>query len=973
MRPFRGIPGVTLLITALASGACSDDPITPPPPPAEVVLTSINVTAATTMITKGQTTSFIATGVYSDNTTKALTAVAWTSSDPAIAAVSATGVATALAAGDTEISATVDQITGRARLTVTPSPLSSIAVTPLEATIIDGQIRALIATGTFEDGTTMDVSAVVAWTSSNPAVATVANGVVTAVAPGNALITAGSGAELESNAVAITVVAEPPEDLLVDAPADTLPLGRTAQVIATAIFAGGTRSDVTGEVAWHSSAENIATVDATGLVTALGEGFVSIRATHSSGVGSSVSIRVTPPEVMAITVSPGSATAIINGEQEFEASALYTDGVTRELGNSVTWSSSSPAIATIDNSPGNQGVAVGVSIGSVTITARHPATGVTGTASLEVIPPQLVAVLINPPAITVAAGLTTQLNAFGIYTDNSGQNISNSVMWSSSDPLIATVDADGTVTALAVGTVTISVVEPVTGIDSNNSNNSTLVTVDPPILLAIAVSPGTASMVIGSSQQFTATGQFSDGIGRNMTNAVTWRSTAPAVTINATGLGTAAALGSARVIAVDPVTTRSSEESNQSASVLVANASLVSIAVNPRNMSFPPGADVQFTAIGTYNNNSTVDLTTLVEWTSSNTAVAVVSNASGIRGLAGGVAPGTATIRARDTFSGISSDDLAQSAVATVPAGVTVTSIAVNATDTTIAPNDLQPFTALGTFSDASTFPMTNSVSWSTSTTNVATVSNVEGSRGVVTGVAVGTAVISATHVPTGVSSNNSSQSRTIVVERNILIADVVHYELDEGTGTIATNLAPSGINGTINGAVTWLPMGPAPGVSPFALRMENSSTNNINANLGSPTFTNLTIEFWWRFGTGTGLSYMWNSNSSFRALTNGVAGAGIWVRNTPGGVDVVHSPSVQNGLWHHIAYVLDASAAQGRLYVNGALSGTTAYSGTITLPNWFLAGQGSANGAQVSYDRYRVWSSAMTAAQIGEVIAGQR
>lgn len=969
----RSIWGITLLLTVFGAAACSEDPITPPPPPAAVVLQTITVSSATSMITKGQTTSFIATGTYSDGTSKALTAVAWVSSDTSVASISAAGVATALAAGITDITASVDQVSGNTRLTVAPSPLRSIAVTPLEATVIAGQTRALVAIGTFEDGTTMDLSATIGWVSSNESAATIAGGVITGVAPGSTTITAREGPDLESNAVSITVVAEPPAELLVNAPRDTLPLGSTAQLVATAVFASGSTRDVTDQVAWSSSAEDVGTVNATGLVTAIGEGFVSIRALHASGVESSVTIRVTPPQVMAITVTPEAATAIINGEQQFAATGLYTDGVSRALGNSVTWSSSSPAIATIDNSAGNQGIAVGVSIGSVTITARHPPTGVTGTATLEVIPPQLVAVLINPPAVTVAAGLTTQLDAFGIYTDNSGLNISATVTWSSSDPTLATVDADGTVTALAVGTVTISALDPVTNISSDDSRNSTVITVGPPILTAIAVTPSTASMVIGSSQQFTATGQYSDGIARNMTTSVTWRSTTNSVAINSAGVGTANVLGNARIIATDPMTARSSEDTNQSASVLVANASLVSIAVNPRNVSFPAGADVQFSAVGTYNNNSTVDLTTLVEWTSTNPAVAVISNVAGIRGLAGGVAPGQTTIRARDTFSGISSDDLAQSATATVPANVTVQSIAVNTTDATIAPNDVQPFTAVGTFSNASTYPMTNSVSWATSTVNVATVSNVEGSRGRVTGVNTGTAVISATHLPTGVSSNSSGQSRTIAVERSILIADIVHYELDEGTGTVATNMAPGGTNGTINGTTTWLSPGVAPGVSPFMLQMAGSGTTNINSNLPSTTYTNLTIEFWWRFGSGTGLAYMWNSTASFRAFTNGVAGTGIWVRNTPGGADVTYSTNVQTGTWFHVAYVLDAAGLQGRLYVNGVLVGSSAYSGSVVLANWFLAGQNGASGAQVTYDRFRVWSSALTAAQVGEIIAGQR
>ena len=75
-----------------------------------------------------------------------------------------------------------------------------------------------------------------------------------------------------------------------------------------------------------------------------------------------------------------------------------------------------------------------------------------------------------------------------------------------------------------------------------------------------------------------------------------------------------------------------------STTLTVTSATLVSIAVTPANPSIANGLTEQFTATGTYTDNSTQNLTTQVTWSSSNTAVATVSNASGSQGLASSAA-----------------------------------------------------------------------------------------------------------------------------------------------------------------------------------------------------------------------------------------------------------------------------------------------------------------------------------------------
>jgi hypothetical protein len=202
----------------------------------------------------------------------------------------------------------------------------------------------------------------------------------------------------------------------------------------------------------------------------------------------------------------------------------------------------------------------------------------------------------------------------------------------------------------------------------------------------------------------------------------------------------------------------------------------------------------------------------------------------------------------------------------------------------------------------------------------------------------------------------------------------IIHYELEQASGTNVPNSATGQPNGTLNGAYAWATPGGAPG-STYELSILAGGVNNVATNLPSTAATNLTVEYFWRYEDVAGLSipYMfYQTSNSFRAFTNGVAGTGIYVRATPGGSDVILSTNVQDGKWHHIAYVLNASAGSGTLYFDGANVGSTTYSGAITLDSTlYVCGSSGTNYAKVGYDRFRIWSSALSQSQIASIISG--
>jgi len=160
--------------------------------PVTSTLSAITVTASTnTSLAIGATRQLTATGTYSDSTTKDLTSVVtWSSSSDSVATISPSGMASAVAAGTTTISATSGTITGTTTLVV-PGSTMVITVTPANTNVPVGFTKQFTATATYPDGTTKDLTTLATWSSSNPSVATISTGgMASAVAFGTSTIQA---------------------------------------------------------------------------------------------------------------------------------------------------------------------------------------------------------------------------------------------------------------------------------------------------------------------------------------------------------------------------------------------------------------------------------------------------------------------------------------------------------------------------------------------------------------------------------------------------------------------------------------------------------------------------------------------------------------------------------------------------------------------------------------------------------------
>ena len=338
--------------------------------------------------------------------------------------------------GDTP--STTDPVDPPVATTVNVSPpnaqLASIGATvQLTATVLDqrGQPMAGVS---------------VTWGSSNASVASVgANGTVTAVANGNASITATSGSASGSANVTVDQVA-----VRVDVSPGTASLnsiGETVQFTAEAFDANG-HAVAGATFTWSSSNTSVATVDASGLVTSTGIGSAEIAA-GAGGVRATADLTVTV-ELVALDVSPSASTMFSVGDTlRLTAEAIDANG-NAVPGIPVTWASENSGIATVDM----EGLVTSVRTGSTNIYAEAGALADSAAISVAQL---AVGVDVTPDNDTLdVVGDTVRLTA--VARDANGNEVEDTdYIWTARHPQVVTVDSNGLVTATGTGSGTIQV------------------------------------------------------------------------------------------------------------------------------------------------------------------------------------------------------------------------------------------------------------------------------------------------------------------------------------------------------------------------------------------------------------------------------------------------------------------------------------------------------------------------------------
>jgi trimeric autotransporter adhesin len=437
----------------------------------------------------------------------------------------------------------------------------------------------------------------------------------------------------------------------------------------------------------------------------------------------------------AVSLTPTNPTLTLSlsppATKQFVAIGQYSFGNPKDITNQLTWVSADTTVATIDN----KGVAKAVGSGKVIITGsiQDPVSlKLFQVSTVVTVVPQLTGISISPASAQIAKGTAQQFTATAKYNDGTSPDITSLVTWNSTQSATATVSSSpgtqGLALAVSPGSTSISaslgmVSSSVSALTVSNAN-----------LVSISLTPAGATVPLATSQQFVANGSFDDGTQQNISETANWTSSSPTIAhVSSVGVVTGAGLGTTTITARSGAVNGTTSATVDASSVAALNILIAGL---------PDGkiADLtnyQMRAVAVFKDSSSLDVTHTpgITWNSSSPAVASIG---GSTGLALAVGPGTATISASLGQSGSTSLTVSDS---------TIRALAVGPSNSTIAAGTAQNMIAVGTFFDTSgTFQqdISSASAWASDNTGVATVAYANGLQELATGVARGTANVSA-------------------------------------------------------------------------------------------------------------------------------------------------------------------------------------------------------------------------------------
>ena len=392
-------------------------------------LTSITLNTQETSIKKGDTADLDV--IYTPEDTSDDKTVIWTSSNDEIATVDENGVVTAVADGTATITATVGSLTAECIVHVREVPLEGIDLDKTAITMNKGdKSEALVVSYNPED-TTDDKT--VTWSSDDEDIATVENGVVTAVGAGTTTITATVG---EFAAECEVTVVSPLESITLTADRTTDDLEVNDTVNLTVVYNPEDTTD-DKKVTWSSSDEDVATVDENGVVTAVAGGTATITATSTvnENITATCDIKVLK-HTTGISLNP-SEIELVKGETS-DPLAVTFDPADTDDSKELIWTSSDDTVATVDEN----GAVTAVGGGKATIRA-------TLNANESIYAECVVTVSVPLESITLTADKETDRLEVGDTVNLTvGYNPEDTtddkgVTWTSSNEDVATVDESG--------------------------------------------------------------------------------------------------------------------------------------------------------------------------------------------------------------------------------------------------------------------------------------------------------------------------------------------------------------------------------------------------------------------------------------------------------------------------------------------------------------------------------------------------
>ncbi|MCG9729879.1 Ig-like domain-containing protein [Shewanella sp. Isolate13] len=714
-------------------------------------LSNLIVTPSQGIFPVGTKGSYVATAYFSDGQVKDVSRDAlWSASQPDVVDITAQGQnagdATAIAVGSSSITATYQELSADAQLEVTDAVLTSLQISPLNTQVPAGTQVQYHAHASFSDGSVKDVTSLGYWQSSEPQIASVGltgglSGIADTYLEGVTEIRfdyLGQSQSTELMVTAATLV-----DLQISPRDLQVPIGTQGQYIAIAYYSDGHSKDVTKQASWISSNREVVSIVNTGVdagyAKGLSEGLVEITATYaglSSGVSSTsmgrdsqavaeigalttisskTTAKVTPAILQSLIISPVSASVAAGNHQPYQLFALFSDASSKEVTPYAYWQTSDTSIATIDRF----GLAHSLVEGQVKIVASY--LGMQVSADLVVTDAVIAQLQVSPAESSIAVGYSQQLIATAYYSDGHSSDVSSLANWSSLSPSIVQVNATGLAEGAAQGSSSIEA-------SYQGMQASANVNVTSAILESVTLTPVTATVAAGNTQQYRLFGIFSDGSHKELTYVASWQSKALAVaTIDKYGLAQSYQLGMSQIQA-------SYIGFSAVAELNVTDAEVTSLQVSPANLSVPLGTTGQYRADAFYSDGHTSDVTHLATWSVIDPSLVNIAATGSEAGFAEAIAVGMTKVQA--DFEGQSDK------VDVKVTDAVIENLVISPAYSSIAAGLSQPYQAIGVFSDGSSKPLTDVVNWNSSDSEVATLNRL----GVAQSYKAGNIIVSASY-----------------------------------------------------------------------------------------------------------------------------------------------------------------------------------------------------------------------------------
>ena len=394
--------------------------------------TGVTLNKTSTIIEVGKTETLSATVTPSTTSDKTIT---WSSANTSVATVDSNGKVTAVSNGETDIIArTTNGITARCRVNVVTS-VDGIHLSKTSTELKPDQTETL--TYVIYPSTASNQS--VTWSSNNTSVATVSNGVITAKAPGTAIITVKTADGSKQDQCTVKVIT-PVTRVKLNKNSTVLAVGQTDTFSATITPSGATYKGVS----WSSSNASVATVSDEGVVTAVSAGQAEITVTTDEGGKTDVATVTVYVPVDGIHLSEEEL-SIPKGGTATLSYSIYPSTASNQ---NVTWSSSKIEVATISD----EGVITAKEPGTTIITVTTADGSKSASATVTVTQPVEGVVLVKKE-IYLDLNDTTKAK-YEILPKNA---TNKNVTWTSSDNEIVVIESDGTIKPLKTGEVTLTV------------------------------------------------------------------------------------------------------------------------------------------------------------------------------------------------------------------------------------------------------------------------------------------------------------------------------------------------------------------------------------------------------------------------------------------------------------------------------------------------------------------------------------